>query len=106
MTPERQLYEIARGRLDLLPVRQPGEARRHVDLPTEAPAARVLRLLGEFMEAPDEIGLTRLISAFKNWKKSALDPRGLALEPGLAALERYGRTKIKDRERLLACGGS
>jgi hypothetical protein len=89
-----KLREIAAGRLEALPAQR----LRHCDPRAEERDERVLRLLGEFIGDPDLIRLERLLEAYVAWKRSGLDRRGIALQPGLAALNRFGRRKIAERE--------
>jgi len=88
-----KLREIAAGRLEA----RPAEQRRR-DLRAEERDERVLRLLGEFIEDPDLIRLERLLEAYVAWKRSGLDRRGITPQPGLAALNRFGKQKIAERE--------
>ena len=91
-----KLREIAAGRLEPLPVEQ-GRVRRF-DPRTEERDELVLRLLGEFIEEPDLARLDRLLEAYVAWKRSGLDRRGITLQPGLVALNRFGKQKIAERE--------
>ena len=89
-----KLREIAAGRLEALPAQR----LRHCDPRAEERDERVLRLLGEFIEHPDLIRLERLLEAYVAWKRSGLDRRGITPQPGLAALNRFGKQKIAERE--------
>ena len=65
---------------------------------------RLNRLLGEFIEEPDEERLTRALEAFVAWKKSGQDKLGLTVEPGLTLLDAWGKRKIEERERAAERG--
>ena len=89
-----KLREIAAGRLEALPA----ERVRRCDPRAEERDERVLRLFREFIEDPDLIRLERLLEAYVAWKRSGLDRRGITLQPGLAALNRFGKQRIAERE--------
>lgn len=105
MTPAAlKLREVGRGNFDVLPW-APDEIRKPADLKTEPPDARVWRLLREFWNDPCELRLARLMGAYRAWRRRIeLDKRGLALEAGLDALERFGRRRIHEQELAARCG--
>ncbi len=60
--------------------------------------------MSEFIEAPDDVRLDRLLEAFVAWKRSGQDRRGLCVEPGLSRLDAWGKRKIEERERAAEQG--
>ena len=63
---------------------------------------RFLRLFGEFVDDPDDLGLERMLEAYRSWQRSGLDRRGICLAEGLERLDIYGKRKIDERRRAEA----
>lgn len=83
----------------MIPNPQRSASRPPPDRSPEGKRDRLDRLLSEFLEEPDEDGLTRVLEAWVTWRKSGQDKRGLCVEPGLSRLDTWGKRKIEERKR-------
>lgn len=82
----------------------PGLGRHREPLDRDERKARFERLAAEFVEAPDEAGMERVLEAFVSWHRSRQNSRCLGIDGELAALEREAKRRIELRRR--SCDGA